>query len=480
MQKRPNFVVFITDQQRRDTIGAYGSPICRTPTIDWIAANGMRFDRAYTPTGLCSPVRSSLMSGVYPHKHRVFDNVSLHPISHSLSSKDDKLAHGLKASGYRLGFVGKWHVSETETPLDFGFEDYHSLGDYMTWRKSLGIPTPDTYWAYRTQSCERDPCGVETSRPAWICNRAIELIDKYAGDGAEPFFIRLDFHGPHYPNVVPEPFYSMYPPESIPPWPNADDSLDDKPAVQRIKKRHYGTDKMSWADWQPFVSAYFGEVSLIDSQAGRVIEHLKQKGLLENTVIVWSTDHGDTIGAHGICNKDYTMYDEIYRVPLIVRWPGVTRPGSVSKNFVHHFMDLCATFLDIAGQPMPSTMQGRSLVPILRGDPIGEWPTEAYCEFHGSHMGMYSMRLLADERFSYIYHTNDIDEFYDHETDPHEMRNLAEAPGPHQQVLSDMKRRMVSWMEATGDHLHNEWTVAWLTGDEKLALRAPGRRRTKW
>ena len=150
----------------------------------------------------------------------------------------------------------------------------------------------------------------------------------------------------------------MYPAETIPPWPNAADPLDTKPAVQRIKKRHYGTDKMTWADWQPFVSAYFGEVSLIDSQAGRVIEHLRKNGLLENTVIVWSTDHGDTIGAHGICNKDYTMYHEIYRVPLIVRWPGVTRPGSSSSNFVHHFMDLCATFLDIVGQPVPATLQG--------------------------------------------------------------------------------------------------------------------------
>ena len=480
MNKKPNIVVFITDQQRRDTIGTYGSAICQTPTTDWLASEGMRFDRAYTPTGLCSPVRSSLMSGVYPHAHRVLDNVSLHPISASLSSRDDRLASGLKAGGYRLGLVGKWHVSERETPLDFGFDDYHSLADYLVWRRQRGIPIPDAFWAYRRQSCERDPGAVATSRPAWICDRAIGLIDKYAGEGNAPFFVRLDFHGPHYPNVVPEPYFSMYPPESIPAWRNADDPLDGKPAVQRIKRRHYGTDKMGWPDWQPFVSAYFGEISLIDAQAGRVIEHLRAKGLLDDTIVIWTTDHGDTIGAHGICNKDYTMYEEIYKVPLIVRWPGVVEPGSSSSRFVHHFTDLCATFVEIAGQPAPLGIHGRSLVPILRGEPVADWPNEAYCEFHGSHMGLYSMRLLADDRYSYIYHPNDIDEFYDHCTDPDELTNLAERPGDQAPVLADMKRRMVAWMEATSDHLHNEWTVAWLTGDEALAARAPGRRGTKW
>lgn len=477
--RRPNILFFVTDQQRRDSIGAYGSTLCRTPTIDRLAREGMRFERAYTPTGLCSPARCSLLTGVYPHGHGVLTNISLHPIKASLRPEQDVMTPALLDGGYRCGYVGKWHVSDDLTPKDFGFEDYHSLGDYVTWRRAKGIPFPEAFFDYRTQSADRCPGTPETSRPAWICDRAIDMVDKYAA-GNSPFFIRIDFHGPHYPNVVPEPYFSMYPPTSISPWPNHDDPLTGKPAVHRIKKRHYGTDRMTWADWQPFVSAYLGEISLIDAQAGRVLAALERHGILDDTLVIWTSDHGDTIGAHGICNKDYTMYEEIYRVPLVMRWPGRIRPGQVCDDFVVHFLDLNATVRELAGMPPAAGAHGRSLVPILHGErPIG-WRDSAFCEFHGSHMGLYSMRLLADRRFSYVYHTNDIDELYDHATDPHELVNLAEDPGDAASALAAMKRRMVGWMAETGDHLHNEWTVLWLTGDETAALAAPGRRRTAW
>ncbi len=476
---RPNILLFVTDQQRRDTIGAYGSTICRTPTADRLAADGIAFDRAYTPTGLCSPARCSLMTGVYPHAHKVLTNVALHPIRESLRSSEDRLARALGAANYRLGYVGKWHVSQSENPLDFGFEDYFGLADYLQWRGGQASGVPDSMWNYRTQTCARDPGPVETSRPAWLCDRAIELIDKYAGDES-PFFIRVDFHGPHFPNVVPEPYFSMYPPKEIPPWSNFDDSLSGKPAVQRIKQRHYGTDTMTWSDWQPLVAAYLGEVSLIDAQAGRVVSYLADQGLLDNTLAIWTTDHGDTCGSHGICNKDYTMYQEIYRVPLLLHWPGVIAPERRDAHFVHHFLDLCATILDLVGVDLDG-LHGRSLLPILRGNSVQDWPTEAFAQFHGSHMGLYSMRMLCNDRYSYIYHANDIDEFYDHEADPFELANLAENPDPSTApALSEMRRRMLHWMAATDDHLHNEWTALWLTGDEDAALAAPGRRRTRW
>jgi arylsulfatase A-like enzyme len=159
-----------------------------------------------------------------------------------------------------------------------------------------------------------------------------------------------------------------------------------------------------------------------------VLERLDELGLADDTLVVWTTDHGDTIGAHGICNKDYTMYEEIYLVPLIMRWPGVTRPGSRSERYVHHFLDLFATFAELAAGAVPAGSHGRSLVPILRGEPVPDWPAEAFCEFHGSHMGLYSMRLLQDDRYSYVYHSNDIDELYDHSTDPHQLDNRAADP----------------------------------------------------
>ena len=479
MQKKPNILFVVTDQQRRDTVGAYGSTVCKTPNMDRLAAGGMCFDWAFTPTGLCSPVRASLLCGLYAHSHKVLTNVSLHPIRESLPMSADRMTPALKDAGYNLGFVGKWHVNETETPADFGYDPYYSLGDYRTWRLGQGLDYPEVMQDFSKQIAARDTATPEQSRPAWLCDRAIELIDSFSGQDA-PFLVQLNFQGPHFPNVVPEPYFSLYDPAAIEPWPNFDDSLAGKPAVQAIKKRHWQTDGMSWADWQPLVSAYFGEITLIDAQVGRVLDHLDAAGLSEDTLVIWTTDHGDTMGSHGISNKDYTMYEEIYRVPLIMRWPGTIPAGARSDHFVHHFLDLNATIVDLAGGDTGAPSHGRSLMPVFAGDTPEDWPQEAYCEFHGSHMGLYSMRLLRDRRYSYIYHPNDIDEFYDHQSDPHQLHNLAENPGEARAILQDMKRRMVSWMAATDDHLHNEWTALWLTDDAELAKQAPGRRNKKW
>jgi arylsulfatase A-like enzyme len=478
--RRPNILLIVTDQQRRDTVGAYASPLCRTPAMDRLAREGIRFTNAFTPTGLCSPVRCSLLTGLYPHAHKVLTNISLHPIREELAPEDDALTPALRRAGYRCGYVGKWHVSQ-QPPTAFGFADYVSLGDFEAWRRAIGEPVPPELHEYTRQVCARDPAPPEHARPAFLCDHAIRLIDRYRAAGPEPFLIRLDFHGPHFPNVVPEPYFSMYPPETIPPWPNHADPLDGKPAVQRIKRRHWRTDTYGWRDWQPLVSAYLGEISLIDAQVGRVLDHLDAIGLARDTLVIWTTDHGDTIGAHGICNKDYTMYEEIYLVPLLARWPGVITAGRASDAWVHHFLDLFATLVDIAGEPLPSPCHGRSLLPILRGEPPpAGWPRDAYCEFHGSHMGLYSMRLLTTDDYAYVYHTNDIDELYDRRADPWQLVNLAERPGPHAAALADLRRRMAAWMAATDDHLHNEWTVEWLTKDPALAAQAPGRRRTAW
>ncbi|MEO1102801.1 MAG: sulfatase-like hydrolase/transferase, partial [Pseudomonadota bacterium] len=409
----PNIVLIVTDQQRRDTVGAYGSRICRTPATDRLAAEGIRFSNAFTPTGLCSPVRCSLLTGVYPHEHRVLTNVGLHPVRMELRPGEDLLAHALNAAGYRMGVVGKWHVSKSDPPA-FGYERYVSLGDFVKWRQDHGPALPDAFFDYTVQRAEHDPAPPSASRPTFLAANAIDTIDALSDDPQRPFFVRLDFHGPHFPNVVPEPFFSMYPPETIPPWPNADDPLTGKPAVQKIKRKHWRTEGLPWSEWARMISAYLGEITLIDKAIGSVVDHLDRTGHADDTLVVVTSDHGDTIGAHGICNKDYTMYEEIYRIPLVVRWPGVTPPGSISDAFVHHFLDLFATFLDVADQPLPERCHGRSLRPILAGGtPSQDWPSSAFCEFHGSHMGLYSMRLLTTPDWAYVYHTNDIDEFYD-------------------------------------------------------------------
>lgn len=476
--KKPNILLIVTDQQRRDTIGAYGGRLVKTPHTDRIASEGVCFTHAFTPCGLCSPTRSSLLTGTYPHEHEVLTNVALHPIRNSLAVEKDILSPGLKSAGYHLGYVGKWHVSHHKDPTAFGYDRYVSLGDYKKYRDNLGIPFPPEVNNYVIPLSAEDSVPVEHCRPAFLVTKAMEIMDDFYLEGERPFFIRVDFHGPHMPNVIPQPYASLYDPLQIPPHPNFEDNLNGKPAVQAIKRRHWGTDKMNWEDWQPLMSRYFGEITLIDEQVGRLLEHLDKSGLCEDTLVIFTTDHGDTMGAHKIWNKDYTMYDEIYRVPMVMRWPGVIAPKSQCNAYVHHFLDLTPTLLEVVGSEVPNGLHGQSLLPLMKGE-HQERPREAFCEFHGCHMGLYTIRMLQTDRYKYVFHTNDIDELYDHEKDPAELHNLAENLD-YAGVLADLRMRMVDWMAQTKDHLYNEWIVYYLTGDLERARKAPGRMNTPW
>lgn len=475
--RRRNVLLIVADQLRRDALGSYGSRICRTPRLDELAGEGVVFDRAFTPCGLCSPTRASLLTGLYPHSHQVLTNVHLHPVTKQLEPGEDILFPALREAGYRLGYVGKWHLHSRLDPTAFGFERYVSLGDFARYRRDLGLPQPPEASYYLLPRSGVDPAPPEHSRPAFLVDRTLEMLDAFS-QGEAPFFIRLDFHGPHPPTVIPEPYASMYAPADIPPHPNFQDDLRAKPAVQRTKRRHWRTERMHWRDWQPLVAHYYGEITLIDSEIGRVLEHLAALGLRDDTLVVFTSDHGDTMGAHGIWNKDYTMYDEIYRVPLIVRDPDAPGRGVRSDAYVHHALDLTPTLLELCGARPPEGLHGASLLPLLRGEQQ-QRAREAFCEFHGSHMGLYTLRMLQTDRYKYVFDTNDIDELYDHQEDPGELRNLAEDPGCGR-ILGEMRDRLIAQMARTDDTLYNEWVVHYLTGDEARATRAPGRTNRAW
>ena len=476
--KQPNILLFVTDQQQRATIGAYGGSLVQTPNLDRLAAQGLTFDRCYTGCGLCSPIRSSLFTGTYPHDHGVLTNIHLHPVRQELHPDRDVLTPHMKQAGYRLGYVGKWHVANRYTPLDFGFEEYVSLSDYAAYRKNLGIPLPEEAMNYVTPVSAVDPAPVEHCRPAFLADNAIRIMQHFAKDTEHPFFLRLDFHGPHLPNVIPEPYASMYALENIPKPATYDENLSGKPAVQRIKRKHWEMENMPWEEFRQHVQKYYGEVTLLDHQMGRVLEALDRLDLAGDTVVFFTADHGDTMGDHRIWNKDYTMYDQIYHIPFIARWPGVIRPGARNAAFISQMLDLPPTLLDLCGADTPEGLHGQSLLPLLRDEPQAR-RDDAFSEFHGSHMGLYSMRMVETEHYKYVFHSNDIDELYDHRDDPDEAVNLAENPA-YADVLRDMKLRMVAWLRKTNDHLYNEWIVYWLTGNEKLALDAPGRRKVQW
>lgn len=476
--KKPNVLLFVTDQHKRMTIGAYGGKLVQTPTLDALASQGLTFNRAYTGCGLCSPIRSSFFTGTYPHDHGVLTNIHLHPVRQQLSPEQDILTPRLKDAGYRLGYVGKWHVANSYTPLDFGYDRFVSLGDYMAYRRELGVPLPDEAMNYVTPVSAADPIDVRHCRPAFLVDNTIKLLDEFSQDPSQPFFIRLDFHGPHLPNVIPEPYASMYPVEDIPCPKTFYSDLAGKPAVQKIKRKHWEMDSLTWEEFRIHVQRYYGEVTLLDHQMGRVLEHLDALDLAGDTLVIFTCDHGDTMGDHRIWNKDYTMYDQIYHIPFIARWPGVISKGRRTEAFISQMLDLTPTLLELAGQPQPEGLHGQSLVPLFR-EQAQQRSDDAFCQFHGSHMGLYSMRMVENERYKYVFHSNDIDELYDHTHDPEEAVNLAADPA-YAEVLRDMKYRLVAWLKKTNDHLYNEWIVYWLTGDVSLSQEAPGRRRVNW
>ncbi|NJN81897.1 MAG: cytochrome P450, partial [Caldilineaceae bacterium] len=274
--QRPNILMIVADQQRRDTIGAYGSAIVRTPAIDRLAGEGMTFDNAFTPCGLCSPTRASMLTGVYPHKHEVLTNIQFHPVRNQLQPEADILASGLAEQGYRLGYVGKWHVNLEKDPTAFGFEQYVSPKDYATYRRQLRIAEPPEARNYVQLVTATDPIPSEQALPAFLTDHALRMMGEFSQETDHPFFIRLDFDGPHPPLVVSEPYASMFDPASISPFPNYDDPLENKPAIQRIKRKHWKTESMDWSDWQPLVAAYFGMVAQIDDQVARVLDELER------------------------------------------------------------------------------------------------------------------------------------------------------------------------------------------------------------
>jgi arylsulfatase A-like enzyme len=226
----------------------------------------------------------------------------------------------------------------------------------------LGLPPkPNTNRWFR----ETDPyITPEQSQLAWGADMTVQLL-RHAAQGNAPFFLRWDPSEPHLPNVVPEPYASMYPPATIPPWPNFADPLTGKPFIQHQQRRTWGIDQWGWSDWAPIVGRYLGEITLLDHQLGRVLATLDELGIAENTVVIYTADHGDLCGAHGMIDKHYVMYDELVRVPLIVRWPGQIAANQNCGAFISSAVDLAATFCDLAGVERPSTFAGQSILPLV-------------------------------------------------------------------------------------------------------------------
>jgi arylsulfatase A-like enzyme len=457
-----NILLIQSDQQRRDSLGAYGG-IARTPHVDALAAEGVVFDRAFTPIPICGPARASLITGKRPVHHGILRNCE----SGSVDGRDFAGSHATVAEiiagkGYRSTLCGKWHVGTKLEPSACGFEgvffpeyghpDEHP--HYLEYLAGLGCGFELTE-EFRGAYLDGAPGPLlsaiqggpeEASIPHYLVDQAIEAMREAAKE-SRPFFVRCDFWGPHAPYIIPQRYAEMYDPTEIPEWPNFADSLEGKPSIQRTMKEYWGVQDLAWDEWSRLVAMCCGFVTLIDDQVGRLLAALEELGVGDDTAVFYTSDHGGMVGAHGLCDKGPYLYDEEVRIPLIARVPGTG--AGVRSDAVVYNMDLMPTILDIAGADIPGDLDAASLMPLLRGERNVVREPVAYVEFHG-HQGPYSQRLVRTDSVKYVFNAPDTDELYDLREDPGEMRNLIGDPSCAS-VLGEMRHVLLRHIIDTGD-----------------------------
>lgn len=421
---RYNIVVLLADDMRWDALGCMGNKIIQTPHLDKLAGRGLRFVNAFVTTSICAPSRASIFSGQYVRRHKIDD------FQKSFSPQALQATYPLllKRAGYRIGFIGKWGVG-TQLPAEHF--------DY--WR---GFPGQGTYF---------DSSGVHLTRR--MGDQALEFLSQCKDE--QPFCLSISFKAPHCEDGARAKKQREFPPDpqderlysdlEIPlPKTYGDEFFRLLPPfVQRSEaRRRYEVRFATPALYQRTVKDYYRLITGMDREIGRLLDALHQRGWMERTVILFSSDNGFFLGERGLAGK-WFMYEESIRVPLILVAPDIeaSRRGLALSPIVLN-IDLAPTILDYAQVPIPAVMQGRSLRPWTKGTPI-EWRRDFFYEHHTLPKILPPSEGVRTERYKYlrwIQPDETIEELYDLQTDPLETKNLAQQPN-YQPLLQQLRQR---------------------------------------
>lgn len=453
MHKRPNILFFMTDQQQAQV--TLPSHPCMTPNIDRFSREGVSFTSTYTTMAHCCPARASIMTGLYPSQHGIYNNVSNEQaLSKSIKPGVEMFSEKLKSAGYDMFYAGKWHVTGTENPKDRGWEELvvsAKAGSerYKVKKQQLLSVSPEDYKKERDRG--------EIIRPGWgnyrlygtleqnevpkadknIFPVAVEKL-KALKDNPNPWCLFISLNGPHDPFIIPEKYAKMYDPDKISLPPNYYDDLKDKPALYRRMRKVW--DQLSEREVRESIAHYWGFCTMLDEMFGEVLDILEQNGQKDNTMVIYLSDHGEHLGAHGIYLKGLSTFEEGYRVPCIIRWPeGVKNPGRTVDELVS-LVDIAPTVLEAAGCEPLSKCSGRSLIPFLRDEKPDNWRNSVFAQCNGVEVYM-TRRMVVDKNYKFVYSPTDIDELYDLKNDPYEMINLADDP-----KYRDIKFKMLQKM----------------------------------
>ncbi len=443
MEKRKKQLIFLmTDTTRKDMLGCYGDARMRTPNLDELAEEGIRYENAYSCQPVCGPARSAVFTGTFPHTNGMVTN------SVAMGANVKTIGQRLTDAGIHCGYIGKWH-------LDGG--DYFGLGrcpegwDSAYWydmRCYLEEMTEEERVKSRIRETSYGDDMTEEFTYAHRCtDRALKFLEEY---GEEDFFLTVSYDEPHGPSLCPKPFSAMYRGFQYEDSPAFHDDLMGKPLMQRLwagENRKATSEELRKPGGR--LELLLGCNSFTDYEMGRILKVLKEK--LPDAMIIYTSDHGAMLGAHRLSAKNASMYREVANVPLIIK--GGERARVVEAPASH--IDLAPTILEYFGQPIPKLLEGKSMLAQIYDTSVTVNDT-VYTEFtryeadHDGFGGLQMMRAATDGRYKLVIHLLDTDEFYDTRTDPYEVENRIEDP-EYAGIRNRLHDRILEHMNDTRD-----------------------------
>ncbi len=431
-QNRPNVLFLFSDQHNARCLSCAGHPDAKTPHLDRLAAEGVRCTHAFTQSPICTPSRMSFLSSTYPSTHGYYGLYGHEPASPLLSMFEYFLNHG-----YRTAALGKLHTPRywIERHCQYVYDEFIQHPSYL---EALGLHEQNDNRGYHENASRAAASTIPLDHSCeWVqvkhfkrfLAQDFERADRCSRD--TPWMAWMSFARPHQPHTPSEPYASLYDPESITLPPVG----ENESAVWAEQRDAQGGGEFDPQSLRRRVAAYLGCLAQMNAALGLVLEELDNRGELDNTIIVYSADHGDHAGEHGLYEKKHGIRARsICGIPLIIRYPGAVRPATVTDE-VAEAVDVFPTMCDLAGLQAPSCVQGTSLVPLF-----GEHPRSVREDALTENM---FRKSIATTQYRYVYAHEGEDELYDQAADPCENTNLVRSP-EHRQVLQDMRARLMA------------------------------------
>lgn len=410
-----NLLIIETDEHHFSTLGCYGSTIVKTPNIDWLAKHGALCTSFYATTPVCSPSRAALVSGLYPQKTPVTNNNI--PLDDSIVT----FAEMLKRRGYSTGYAGKWHLDGNGKPQwspkrKFGFDDNRFMFNRGHWKKFEDTPTGPRVGARNKQgrpSYGLDGADKKTFSTDWLCDKAVDFIKQ---NKEQPFCYMLSLPDPHGPNTVRAPYDTMYANVKIPIPPTLKRNADQIPAWGKSAG-------VTAAQLRRLMGNYYGMVKCVDDNVGKVIDSLRVNKMLDRTIIVFTSDHGDLCGEHGRLNKG-VPYEGSARIPFLIYCPNKIPPGTVVNEALSN-IDFLPTVMSLLNVPLKTKVDGRDATALFTGKRKPDWEDIAIIRSTGNPNRVGDTWLSAvSQRYKLVYSTNEEPWLIDLQTDPNEVTNL--------------------------------------------------------